>query len=46
MASSDNHIENPPRGCPKRAELPDVNMKTGAQSINSEIIYKLKLCEG
>ena len=36
MASSDSQIDKPPRGCPKRAELPDVNVNTGAESINSE----------
>ena len=36
MASSDIQIAKPQRGCPERAELPDVNINTGAQSINSE----------
>ena len=36
MASSDSQIDNPQRGCPKRAELPDVNINTGAQSIKTE----------
>ena len=36
MASSDSQIDKPQRGRPKRAELPDVNIKTGAQSINTE----------
>ena len=36
MASSDSEIDKPQRGCPKRAELPDVNLDTGAQSINTE----------
>ena len=36
MASSDSQINNPQRGHPKRAELPDVNINTGAQSINTE----------
>ena len=36
MASSDSQIEKPQRRCPKRAELPDVNINTGAQSINTE----------
>ena len=36
MASSDSQIDKPQRGCPKRAELPDVNINTGAQSINTE----------
>ena len=37
MASSDSQIDKPQRGRPKRAELPDVNVNTGAQSINTEI---------
>ena len=36
MASSDSQINKPQRGRPKRAELPDVNINTGVQSINSE----------
>ena len=36
MASSNSQIDKPQRGCPKRAELPDVNINTGAQSINTE----------
>ena len=36
MASSDSQIDKPQHGCPKRAELPDVNINTGAQSINTE----------
>ena len=36
IASSDSQINKPQRGCPKRAELPDVNINTGAQSINTE----------
>ena len=37
MASSDSQIDKPQRGCPtKRAELPDVNKNTGAQSVNTE----------
>ena len=36
MASSDSQIDKPQRGHPKRAELPDVNINTGAQSINTE----------
>ena len=35
MASRDSQIDKP-RGCPKRAELPDVDINTGTQSINSE----------
>ena len=33
MASSDSQINKPQRGRPKRAELPDVNINTGTQSI-------------
>ena len=32
MASSDSQIDKPQRGHPKRAELPDVNINTSAQS--------------
>ena len=36
MAGSDSQIDKPQRVCPKRAEVPDVNINTGAQSINTE----------
>ena len=36
MVNSDGQIDKPQRGRPKRAELPDVNIYTGAQSINFE----------
>ena len=36
MARSDSQIDKPQHGRPKRAELPDVNINTGAQSINTE----------
>ena len=36
MARSDSQIDELQRGHPKRAELPDVNVNTGAQSMNSE----------
>ena len=36
MASSDSQIDKPQRGRPKRAELPDANINTVAQSINTE----------
>ena len=36
MASSDSQIEKPQRGRPKRAELTDVNINTGTQSIITE----------
>ena len=36
MTSSDSQIDKPQRGRPKRAELPDININTGAQSINTE----------
>ena len=36
MASSDSQIAKLQRGCPKRADLPDVNINTGVQSINTE----------
>ena len=34
--SSDSQIDKPQRRRPKRAELPDVNINTGAQSINTD----------
>ena len=36
MASSDSQINKPQHGHPKRAELLDVNINTGPQSINTE----------
>ena len=36
MASSDSQIDKPQRGCPKRAELPHVNINTGTQGIITE----------
>ena len=39
MASSDSQIDTPQRGRPKRAELPAVNINTGAQSINTESFF-------
>ena len=36
MASRDSQIDKPQRGCPKRAELPNININTGAQGINTE----------
>ena len=36
MASSDSQIHKPQRRRPRRAELPDVNINTVAQSINAE----------
>ena len=36
MASNDSQIDKPQRGRPKRAELLDVNINTGMQSINTE----------
>ena len=33
MASSDSQIDRSQRGCPKRAELSDVNINTGAQNV-------------
>ena len=41
MASSDSQIDKPQRGRPKRAELPDININTGAQSIDTERSFKL-----
>ena len=36
MADSDSHIDEPQRGRPKRAELPDININTGARSSDTE----------
>ena len=36
MASSNSRIDKPQCGCPKRAELPDVNINTGTQINNTE----------
>ena len=36
MVSGDSQIDKVQRGRPKRAELPDVNINTGAQSSNTE----------
>ena len=36
MAESDSEIDKPQCGRPERAELPDVNMNTGAKGINTE----------
>ena len=36
MASNDSRIDKPKCGRPERAELPDVNINTGVQSINTE----------
>ena len=38
MASSDSQIDKPQHGRPKRAELLDVNINTGMQSINTSLI--------
>ena len=43
MANSDCQIDKPQRGRPKRAELPYVNINTGAQSINTERDYNVQL---
>ena len=40
MASSDSQIDKPQRRRPKRAELPDVNINTSAQSINTESLFR------
>ena len=36
MASGNSQIDKTQHGCPKRAELPYVNINTGAQCINTE----------
>ena len=38
MASSEIQIDKAQCGCPKRAELLDVNINTGVQSINTVIL--------
>ena len=42
MASSDSQIDKPQHGCPNRTELPDANINTGTQSINTESFFKEK----
>ena len=42
MAGSDSQIDKPQRGRPKRAELPDVNINTGVQTINTESFFRLR----
>ena len=37
MVSSNSQIDKPQRGRTKRAELPDVNVNKGTQSINIEM---------
>ena len=39
MANRDRQIDKPQRGHPKRAELSDVNINTGVQSINTVRAY-------
>ena len=41
MTSNDSQIDKPQCGCPKRAELPDVNINTGMQSINTERAFSI-----
>ena len=38
--SSNSQIDKPQRGHPKRAELPDANINTGMQSINTESLFE------
>ena len=40
MARSDSQIDKPQRGRPERAEVPDVNINTGAQSIDRALEAK------
>ena len=40
MVNSDSQIEKAQCGHPKRAELLDVNINTGVQSINTESYFK------
>ena len=46
MASSDNQINKPQRGCPKRAQLLDENINTGTQSVNTERASLIKMFVG
>ena len=39
MAPSDRQINKPHHGYPKRTELPNVNINTGTQSINTESLF-------
>ena len=48
MTRRDSQIDKPQSGHPKRAELPAVNINTGAQSINTEITslqYRLVMAD-
>ena len=45
MASSDSQIDKPQRGRPKRAELLDVNINTGAQSINTDALINAQVSQ-
>ena len=53
MASSNGRIDKPQHRCPKRAELPNVNINTGVQSINTErvplrclrLMYEMKIAQ-
>ena len=38
IGSSDSQINKLQHGCPKRIELLDVNINTGVQSINTELV--------
>ena len=42
MASCNSQTDKPQHGCPKRAELLDVNVNTGTQRINTESFFKLQ----
>ena len=39
MASCDSQIDKPQRGRSKRAELLEININTGAQSIDTESLF-------
>ena len=41
MESSDSQIDEPQRGRPIRAELPDVNINTGAQSMRRDVKHEV-----
>ena len=43
MVCSDSQIDKPQRGRPRRAELPDVNINTGAQSVTERALNPKRL---
>ena len=43
MASRDSQIDKPQRGCPKRAELPDVNKTQARKALLRKPLTKYEL---